>query len=114
MTKLTFRAGHAVSSLDWSGASLSYHGDIGVDQGAPAFFKSAYGAKFHCDSGKLVANDPTFGAPSFLLTFQNPSGTGVLVELGGDAPAYSGSLPVDASARAFFDYVWKLCHCQQP
>ena len=114
MTKLTFRAGNAVSSLDWSGASLSYHGDISVDQGAPAFFKSAYGAKFHCDSGKLVANDPTSGAPSFLLTFQNPSGTGMLVELGGDAPAYSGSLPVDASARAFFDYVWKLCHCQQP
>jgi hypothetical protein len=115
ITKLSFRAGGAASSLDWSGGSLSYHGDIGIDQGAPAFFKSAYGAKFHCDSGKLVANDPASGArPNFLLTFQSASGTGALVELGGDAPAYSGNLPVDASARAFFDYLWKLCHCQQP
>lgn len=115
VTKFTFRAGNAVSLLDWSGSSLSYHGDIAIDQGAPAFFKISYGAKFHCDSGKLVANDPASdAAPNFLLTFQNPSGTGALVELGGDAPAYSGSLPVDASARAFFDYLWKLCHCQQP
>jgi VWFA-related protein len=115
ITRLTFRAGNAASVLDWSHSSLSYHGDIGIPQGAPAFFQSVYGAKFHCQAGKLVSNDPASGAtPSFLLTFRNPSGTGALVELGGEAPAYSGDLPVDASARAFFDYVWKLCHCQQP
>jgi hypothetical protein len=34
--------------------------------------------------------------------------------LGGSAPVYSGELPVDSSARAFFDYLWKLAHCQQP
>lgn len=115
VTKFTFRAGNAVSSLDWSGSSLSYHGDVRIDQGAPAFFKSTYGAKFHCDSGKLVANDSAAGlVPNFLLNFQNPAGAGALVSLGGDAPAYSGTLPVDVSARAFFNYLWKLCHCQQP
>ncbi len=115
VTKLKFRAGNAASVLDWSGSSLSYQGDVSINQGAPAFFQSLYGAKFHCEAGKLVAKDPASGAtPNLLLTFRNPSGIGALVELGGEAPAYSGNLPVDASARAFFDYVWKLCHCQQP
>lgn len=116
ITKLTFRAGSgASSSLDWSGATLSYHGDLGIEQGAPALFKTMYGAKFHCDAGSLVANDAASNAkPSYLFTFRNSTGSGALVELGGDAPAYSGNLPVDSSARAFFDYLWKLCHCQQP
>jgi hypothetical protein len=116
VTKLTFRTGSgASSSLDWSGDALSYHGDLGIDQGAPAFFKTIYGAKFHCEAGSLVANDAGSNTkPSFLLTFRNPAGSGAVVELGGDAPAYSGNLPVETSARAFFDYLWKLCHCQQP
>jgi len=115
ITKLTFRAGDKASALDWTGGTVTYHGDVGIDQGAPAFFKSAYGAKFHCDAGKLVANDSSSQEqPSFLLSFRTPAGSGALVALGGDAPAYSGDLPVDASGRAFFDYLWKLCHCQTP
>jgi len=116
ITKLVFRqGGDQASWLDWSSGTLTYHGDLSVAQGAPALFKSFYGAKFHCEAGSLVANDTGSGAkPSFLFTFHSPTGTGALVELGGDAPAYSGNLPVDASGRAFFDYLWKLCHCQQP
>jgi len=116
ITKLVFRQGDDQASwLDWSSGTLTYHGDLSVAQGAPALFKSFYGAKFHCEAGSLVANDAASGAkPSFLFTFHSPTGTGALVELGGDAPAYSGNLPVDASGRAFFDYLWKLCHCQQP
>jgi len=116
ITKVNFKgSAGGSSSLDWSGDVLSYHGDLGVNQGAPAFFKTLYGAKFHCDGGALVANDANSSdKPSFLLTFRNARGTGALVELGGDAPAYSGNLPVDASGRTFFDYLWKLCHCQQP
>ncbi|HTR48280.1 MAG TPA: VWA domain-containing protein [Verrucomicrobiae bacterium] len=115
VTKITFRAGSAASALDWSGDSLSYKGDLGIEQGAPAFFHTIYGAKFHCDGGNLVANDAASNQkPSYLFTFRNLSGQGALVELGGESPAYSGDLPVDASGRAFFDYFWKLCHCQQP
>jgi len=116
ITKVNFRGSPSgASSLDWSTGTLTYHGDLGIEQGAPAFFKSLYGAKFHCEAGSLVANDAGSGErPSFLFTFHSPTGTGALVELGGDAPAYSGSLQVDASGRAFFDYLWKLCHCQQP
>jgi VWFA-related protein len=114
-TKITFHTGTATSWLDWSGDALSYHGDIGIEQGAPAFFKSLYSANFHCEGGKLIGNDPGSDAkPSYLLTFRNPAGPGALVELGGDAPAYSGNLQVDASARRFFDYLWKLCHCRAP
>jgi VWFA-related protein len=114
VTKFTFRAGNAVSWLDWTGDALYYHGDIGIEQGAPAFFKSLYGAKFHCDATGLVANDGSSVKPSFLLNFQNVAGPRALVDLGGDEPAYSGNLQVDESARRFFDYLWKLCHCQAP
>ena len=115
ITHVTFRVGTTSSSLDWSGDKLWYHGDIGINQGAPAFFKSIYSAKFHCDAGSLISNEPGSSAkPSFLFAFRNPAGPGALVELGGSEPAYSGNLTVDPSAKAFFDYLWKLCHCQQP
>jgi VWFA-related protein len=115
ITHVTFRVGTSSSSLDWSGDKVWYHGDIGINQGAPAFFKSIYGARFHCDAGALVSNDVgSTIKPSFLFTFRNPAGPGALVELGGSEPAYSGNLTVDPSAKAFFDYLWKLCHCQQP
>jgi VWFA-related protein len=117
MTQINFKAGEGVSSaLDWSTDKLWYHGNLGIDQGAPAFFKSVYGAKYHCDGGKLVPNDPSASAAAvpYLFTFHSPAGPGALVQLGGDAPAYSGNLPIDPSAKAFFDYFWKLCHCQQP
>lgn len=116
ITQLTFRSSSGASSLlDWSGDKLWYHGNLGINQGAPALFKSLFGQRYHCDTGKLVPNDANSTAPpGYLLTFHSPSGPGALVELGGESPAYSGNLPVDASARAFFDYLWKLCHCQQP
>ena len=116
VTQFKFRSSSGASSLlAWSGDKLWYHGDLGIDQGAPAFFKTVFASRYHCDGGKLVSNDAASTVPpSYLLTFHNPAGPGALVELGGEAPAYSGDLPVDASARAFFDYVWKLCHCQQP
>ncbi|HXX45077.1 MAG TPA: VWA domain-containing protein [Candidatus Acidoferrales bacterium] len=116
ITKINFKGSvGGSSSLDWSSGTLTYQGDLGIDQGAPAFFNSLYGEKFQCQGGSLVLKDPTSTAkPSFLFTFHSPAGTGALVELGGDAPAYSGNLQVDASGRAFFDYLWKLCHCQHP
>ena len=115
VTKITFRTQTAASSLDWTGNALSYHGDIGIEQGAPAFFKSQYGAKFHCEAGRLVANDAgSSEKPGFLLTFRNPTGPSALVELDGERPEYSGDLPVDTSAKEFFDYLWKLVHCQSP
>jgi VWFA-related protein len=117
MTQINFKAGEGVSSaLDWSTDKLWYHGNLGIEQGAPAFFKSVYGAKYHCDAGKLVPNDPSASAATvpLVFTFHSPAGPGALVQLGGDAPAYSGDLPIDPSAKAFFDYFWKLCHCQQP
>ncbi len=115
-TKINFKgSAGSSSSLDWSSGTLTYHGDLGIDQGAPAFFNSLYGEKFQCQDGSLVPKDATSTAkPSFLFMFHSPTGTGALVELGGDAPAYSGNLQVDASGRAFFDYLWKLCHCQHP
>jgi len=116
ITKINFKgSAGGSSSLDWSSGTLTYHGDLGIDQGAPAFFNSLYGEKFQCREGSLVSKDAASTAkPSFLFTFHSPTGTGALVELGGDAPAYSGNLQVDASGRAFFDYLWKLCHCQHP
>ncbi len=116
ITKFTFRSSSGASSvLDWSGDKLWYHGNLGINQGAPALFKSLFGSRYHCDAGKLISNDATSTSPpSYLLTFRSPKGPGALVELGGESPAYSGNLPVDATARAFFDYLWKLCHCQQP
>jgi hypothetical protein len=49
-----------------------------------------------------------------VLTLNKPGGTRAVIDLGGSAPAYSGDVPVDSSGRAFFDYLWKLCHCQHP
>jgi len=115
VTKIAFRTQTAASWLDWTGKALSYHGDIGIEQGAPAFFKNQYGAKFHCEAGKLVANDAGSNEqPDFLLTFRNLAGPSAQVELGGDRPEYSGDLQVDLSAKGFFDYLWKLVHCQSP
>jgi VWFA-related protein len=113
---VVFRIASGASSLlDWTGDALTYHGDLGIDQGARALFQSFFGARYHCEIGNLVPNDVTSSAsPNFVLTFKRPDGSRALVNLGGDAPAYSGEIPVDSSARAFFDYLWKLAHCQQP
>jgi VWFA-related protein len=115
-THLAFRSSSGESSsLDAKGNELLYVGKLGADRVAPAFFENVYGKGFHCEAGSLVPNDPASGgAPNFEFAFRNPDGLGVLIDLGGDQPKYSGELDVDSSAKAFFDRVWKLCHCQAP
>jgi hypothetical protein len=114
-THVNFRLPSGKSgSLDWGGDKIVYEGDLGVELTAPAFFSSVYGSAFHCEAGKLIANKPNGGLPNFAFNFQNPSGLIALVDLGGAAPSYTGNLGVDPSARAFFDRLWKLCHCQAP
>jgi hypothetical protein len=95
---------------------VTYVGNLGIDQGAPALFNSLFGAHYHCDAGALVNNDPGSNAkPNLVLTLSKFSGgSRAVVNLGGEAPVYSGDVPVDPSARAFFDYLWKSSHCQQP
>lgn len=116
VTKLKFTAANgSVSSLDWQGQSLVYTGNLGVGDGARAFFKGMFNTRFHCDAGNLVSDDTASSAkPSFQFAFRTATGGVALVDLSGEAPAYSGTLPVDGSARPFFDYLWKLCHCQEP
>lgn len=114
-THVNFRlASGKTGSLDWSGDQLLYKGDLGIELSVPAFFNSLYGSKFHCDAEKLVPNGAQAGPPSFMFNFRNPSGLVVIVDLGGSNPFYSGNLPVDSSAKAFFNRLWKMCHCQAP
>ena len=103
------------SMLDWTGNAVSYHGDLSVAQGAPALFQNLFAERYHCEAGSLVSNDiSSVATPNLVLTLREPGGTRAVIDLGGSAPTYSGEVPVDSSARAFFDYLWKLCHCQQP
>jgi VWFA-related protein len=99
--------------LDWGGDKLIYHGDLGVDQTAPAFFARFYfNSGFHCEAGKLIPSDPSSSQPPRLrLTFGNQNGLSATVDLEGAQPEYSGTLPVDDSAKAFFARLWYLCHC---
>ena len=115
-THIAFRVpSGAASMLDWTGESVSYHGDLAVETGARALFANLFAARYHCEAGSLIANNDSFPAtPNLVLTFTKPGGTRAQVNLAGSAPAYSGDFPVDSSGRAFFDYLWKLCHCQQP
>jgi VWFA-related protein len=105
----------ATSTLDWTGGTVSYRGELGVTQGAPALFQNLFADRYHCEAGSLVPNDiSSVATPNLVLTLREPGGTRAVIDLGGSAPTYSGEVPVDSSARAFFDYLWKLCHCQQP
>ena len=115
-TSLTFKSSSGASSkLDWNGGTLSYDGDLGIDLGASAFFQKTVGAQFHCQAGGLVPNDPKSTAvPKLIVVFESSKGSVALVDMTGSEPKYSGSLPIDPSAKPFFDQVWKLCHCQQP
>ncbi len=114
-TNVTFRLASGKSgALDWAGDKLVYQGDVGIAVSVPAFFHSVYGAKFQCEAGKLVSDSPNGPQPSFSFTFRNPSGLLALVDLSGSATFYSGNLPVDASAKAFFGRLWKMCHCRAP
>ncbi len=115
-THVAFRIPSGASSmLDWAGDSVSYHGELSIDQGAPALFRSLFSSRYHCEAGSLVPNDiSSVATPNLVITLTKPGGTHAVINLGGSAPVYSGEVPVDSSARAFFDYVWKLAHCQQP
>ncbi len=111
---LQFRASTGdTGGLDLSGDEIEYRGKLGVELAAPAFFSQVYGGGFQCQAGKLTANSGS-GRPNFKFAFKNSAGAIAIVDLSGPVPVYSGTLPVDASARAFFDRLWKMCHCQQP
>jgi VWFA-related protein len=115
-TALTFRSssGHT-STLDWRAGKVTYEGDLGVELGASGFFQKFFAAQYHCEAGNLVSNDPnSTAAPRLALVLRGLSGSGVLVDFTGSEPQYTGELPVDPDARAFFEQVWKLCHCQAP
>jgi VWFA-related protein len=100
-------------TLDWGNGKLVYQGDLGIEQGAPAFFKYFLGADFHCGDEGLVANDAKPGhEASYLLGFTDDSGHIASVNLKGDQPEYSGDLPVDPSAKPFFQRLWYSYHCR--
>ncbi len=110
---ITFRASSgAASALDWNGDKLSYQGGINVGQTAPAYFHDAFGAKFHCEAGELTPRDASGAKPDLHFSFGNPSGQTAVVDLTGSEPQYSGDLPVDPSAKPFFETLWYLCHCR--
>lgn len=113
-THLAFRSSSGDSgSLIANSNELSYVGKLDADRAAPAFFQNVYGKEFHCEAGRLIPNDLASGAaPNFEFAFRNPDGLAVLIDLAGDQPKYSGGLALDSSAKAFFERVWKLCHCQ--
>jgi hypothetical protein len=115
-TALNFRSGSGkASKLDWSAGKVTYQGDLGVELGASGFFQKFFAGQYHCQAGNLVSNDPNFTtAPKLALVLRGASGPAVLVDLTGTEPQYTGDLPVDPDARAFFSQVWKLCHCQAP
>ena len=101
--------------LDLKGDQIEYRGKLGIDLAAPAFFRETYGEKFQCEAGKLAPVNGNSGErPNFHFAFKNSDGLIALVDLSEARPAYTGDLPVDASARAFFDALWKLSHCERP
>jgi VWFA-related protein len=110
---LTFHSSAgATGTLDWDGHNLSYYGDVGVAQSARAYFHDAFGSMFHCDEGKLIPRDAGGENPNLQFSFENPGGQTAVVDLTGSKPQYFGDLPVDPSAKPFFDMLWYLCHCR--
>jgi VWFA-related protein len=101
------------AKLDWTAGKLVYTGDIAVEKSAPALFQQFYTSKrFHCSRGALAADDPAAGAPTLRLTFIDSAGASSIVDLKGEQPEYSGAIPVDDSAKPFFQRLWYLVHCQ--
>jgi len=110
---LTFHSSSgAAGALDWNGHNLSYYGEVGVPQGARAYFHEAFGSKFHCEEGKLIPSNAGGESPNLQFSFENPAGETAVVDLTGSKPQYFGDLPVDPSAKPFFDTLWYLCHCR--
>jgi len=116
ITALVFRSSSGkTSTLNWASGKVAYDGDLGVDLGASAFYQKIFGAQYHCQNGNLVSNEPNATTPPKLaLVLRSAAGPAVLVDLTGPGPQYTGDLPIDPDARAFFEQVWKLCHCQGP
>lgn len=97
------------AKLDWGAGKLVYTGDIGVEKSAPALFQQFYASRgFHCSNGALAAEDPTAPAPTLRLAFIDSTGASSIVDLKAGQPEYSGALPVDVSARPFFQRLWYL------
>jgi VWFA-related protein len=114
-SQLVFHSSNGDSGgLDLSGDRIEYRGKPGIELSAPAFFRRLYGGKFPCEPGKLTPTHGLSGEPNLRFAFKNSAGLIAFVDLTGVQPVYTGELPVGASARAFFDRLWKLCHCQQP
>jgi VWFA-related protein len=115
-SRLEFHSSNGESGrLDLSGDEIEYRGKLGIALSAPAFFHEVYGSVFQCEAGKLAANAGHSGEqPIYRFAFKNSGGLMAIVDLAGREPAYRGALPVDASAREFFERLWKLCHCEQP
>jgi len=114
-TALDFRSSSGkTGKLDWSAGKVTYRGDLAAALGASGFFQQFFAPRYHCDAGNLVPNDPKATAPKLALVLRGVTGPAVLVDLTGTEPQYTGDLPVDPDAKAFFTEVWKLCHCQEP
>jgi VWFA-related protein len=116
VASVTFHLNSGASgTLDWSGDSLLYQpaGDMPLAQSANGFSSYAFGGRFHCQDGHFVPVDPADGEPALRFTFHNHNGKMLVVDLKGEQPVYLGDLPVDPSAQALFDQVWKSSHCQE-
>lgn len=109
--KFSVPSGHT-GSLNWASDALVYAGDLPLAASAPAFFNYAFGAKFRCQSAKLMPVDPAGGEAKLQATFRTQGGKQTTVDLKGAEPEYSGDLAIDSSAKEFFDQVWKLAHCR--
>jgi hypothetical protein len=115
LASLTFHLGSASSgTLDWSGDTLLYQsaGEMPLPQAADGFAGYAFGGRFHCQEGRYVPLDAADAVPVLRFTFHNHTGKMVVVDLKGDAPVYVGDLPVDTTAQALFEQVWKTSRCQ--
>jgi VWFA-related protein len=116
VASVTFHLNSGASgTLDWSGDSLLYQpaGEMPLGPAANGFSSYAFGGRFHCQDGHFVPVDPADGEPALRFTFHNHNGKILVVDLKGEQPVYLGDLPVDPSAQALFDQVWKSSHCQE-
>ena len=101
------------AKLDWSAGKLVYTGDIAADKSAPALFQQFYSSKgFRCSAGALAPDDPESAPPTLRITFIDSTGASSIVDLKGDRPEYSGAIPIDDSAKPFFQQLWHLVHCE--
>ena len=63
------------------------------------------------DDNVFVMKDPppcafTIPNPPSTVTLHSPDGREAVIDFGGDTVVYSGDLPVDESAKIFFDAVF--------